>query len=172
MPEYRTQEAILDIARNAMLIDTNVLIAAFCPDEDPGRQELAQYMLHQQDERPLLVPSAVVVEAWGLLVGSRRHHSAGLELLLWLNSPNRATIVPPHPLDVQVTHALVAGLHIDCVDAMLAELATHITVCCELQPALRIATFDTRDFTRMLAAQELRFTVFDMRSWDDLTIDM
>lgn len=165
MPDYRIDETVLNVARNAMLLDSNVLFAAFYPQEDSGRRDYARFILEEYD-RPLLVPSVVVVESWGMLVGSRGSFPAGLELLAWLNSPGRAIIVPPPRAAVQGTEQLIRALHVDCVDAMLAELATHITDRCDLRPALPIATFDTRDFTRLAQAPGLRLSVFDMRSGD------
>ena len=126
MPLYQVDETTIDIARNSLLIDTNVLVAAFYSREELGRQEQAKYVLDEFD-RPLLVPTVVVVEAWGMLVGSRRETRAGIALLTWLNSPGRATVVPLPRADVKRTQELVETKRIDCVDAMLAELATHIT---------------------------------------------
>ncbi len=168
MPEYQIAETVLDIARNAVLLDTNVLVEAFSEQENSGRQEYADLFL-AQIEGPLLVPTVVLVEAWGILVGSRKARPAGLDLLTWLNRPGRATIVPPHRADVQGTQQIIGGLDVDCVDAMLVELATDITERCNLRPPLVIATFDTRDFTRMSLRHGLRFRVFDMRSLELLS---
>jgi predicted nucleic acid-binding protein len=169
VPDYVIAETVLDIARNALLLDTNVLIAAFLSGEDASRQEYARYVL-DDFERPLLVPSAVIIEAWGFIVGGRGDASAGYDLLTWLNSPGRATIVPTHRSDVQETQRLIGALAVDCVDAMLAELATNISERLELKPALPIATFDTRDFGRMTRKLGLRLSIFDMRSFDEYEI--
>ncbi len=115
--------------------------------------------------------SVVVVEAWGLIVGSRRNRTAGVELLTWLNSPGRAILVPPPSAEVKRTQQLVNALGIDCVDAMLAELATNITRLCDLKPSLEIATFDTRDFLRMSTARDgVQLRVYDMRSLDTVEL--
>ncbi len=170
MPEYKIAEMVLDIARNAILLDTNVLVEAFSEQNNSARQEYADLFLGQI-EGPLLVPSVVLVEAWGLLVGSRGMRLAGLDLLTWVERPGRAIIVPPYRADVQRTQQIARDWRGDCVDAMLVELATDITDRCGLSPSLPIATYDTRDFTRMsLKRGELRFRVFDMRSpdfWED-----
>jgi predicted nucleic acid-binding protein len=167
MPEYRIAETVLDIARNAILLDTNVLVAAFYQGEAEGRRDNAQFILNEW-ERPLLVPSAVIIEAWGFVVGGRKDWDGGAALLTWLNEPGRAVIVPPFRADVYETQQLIHELSIDCVDAMLAELATNITEQCELSPALPIATFDTSDFFRMLGRRGLRLSVFDMRTMEDV----
>jgi hypothetical protein len=112
----------------------------------------------------------VIVEAWGFIVGARSDWQGGFELLTWLNSPGRATIIPPYRADVYEIQQLVQSLSIDCVDAMLAELATNITEQCELQPPLPIATFDTGDFLKMYGSPGLRLTIFDMRTLDDVPI--
>jgi len=171
MPEYKIAETVLDIARNAILLDTNVLVEAFSEQDNSARQEYAEYFFDQL-ERPLLVPTVVLVEAWGVLVGSKKVRLAGLDLLTWVNLPGRATIVPPYRTDVGGTQQLAEDLSVDCVDAMLVELAHDITERCGLRPPLPIATYDTRDFTRMFRRKgDLRFRVFDMRSSDFLEID-
>ncbi len=169
MPLYKTAETTIDIARNSLLLDTNVLVAAFYSREDAGRQEYAKYVLDDLD-RPLLVPTVVVVEAWGMLVGSRKETNSGTALLAWLNSPGRATIVPPQHAGVKRTQELVEAKRIDCVDAMLAELATDITQYCGLKPSLEIATFDTRDFLQMTRKDGLQISLLDMRTLDTIEI--
>jgi len=77
MPEYKIAETVLDIARNAILLDTNVLVEAFSEQDNSARQEYAEYFFDQL-ERPLLVPTVVLVEAWGVLVGSKKVRLAGL----------------------------------------------------------------------------------------------
>jgi len=163
MPEFRIDGTVVNIPRNALLLDTNVLFAAFYPHDDASRHEYAKYLI-EEDDTPLLVSTAVVVETWGLLVGSYGARVEGHDLLTWLNRPGRATLIPPHRADLNRTQQLVQGLWIDCVDAMLAELATTITILCELDPALAIATFDARDFFRMTKRQGLQLTIFDMRT--------
>lgn len=170
MPEYRIEETVLSVPRDAMLVDTGVLVAAFDPREDAGRQEYARFVLDDYG-RPLLVPSVVVVEAWGMLVGSRGARSAGLELLTWLNRPGRATIVPPYRAEVLATQDLIERLLIDIVDALLVELATSITERCALRPALPIATFDTRDFLGMLGKHGLRLSIYDMHTLEEVNLD-
>jgi predicted nucleic acid-binding protein len=166
MPEYRVPELILDFARNAVLVDAGVLIAAFYSDEDPDRSYEAQYFLEVY-EGPLLIPIVVVVEVWGWLVGSRKDLVAASALLTWLNAPNRAIIIPLRRVEVDNTQYLIESFGIDCVDAMLAELATFITEDCDLRPALPIATFDTGDFLRMYRSQGVKFSVYDVAN-DDL----
>lgn len=167
MPEYKIAETVLNVARNAVLLDTNVLVEAFSEKDNSVRQEYADLFLRELD-RPLLIPTVVVVEAWGLLVGRGKARPAGLDLLTWLNRPERATIVPPHRANIQGTQRVIEDEFVDCVDAMLAELASDITERCDLRPPLLIATFDTGDFTRMFRRRDLRFGIFDMRTRESL----
>lgn len=170
MPEYRMEHHTLNIIQaQTMLLDTNVLVAAFYEREAMGRREYAWYILEQSD-RPLLIPTVVVVEAWGMLVGSLGDYDGAIQLLTWLNQPGRATIVSTIQGDLLFTQQLIQGIRIDCVDAMLAELATSISESCDLRPALTIATFDTRDFTRMRRSHGLRLSIFDMNSLDEWEI--
>lgn len=165
MPEYEIPASILDITRDTILLDTNVLVAAFMANEDERRQEIARVVVHE-DATPLLIPSVVVVEAWGLMVGSRKDRLGGMAFLHWLNTPGRATVVPPHRTEFTETRRLMDALRVDCVDAMLAELATDITERLSLRPELPIATFDTGDFTRLSGNRELRFSIFDMKTFE------
>jgi predicted nucleic acid-binding protein len=165
MPDFRIAEKVIDISRNAMLVDTNVLVAAFWPGETPGRRDNAQFVLNEYD-RPLLIPSAVIVEAWGMIVGAKR--GSGDALLTWLNLPGRATIVPTYKQDVIEPHRLVTGYGIDAVDAMLVELATEMSDQCSLTPWMKIATFDTRDFLRLFGRPGLRMSLFNMLELHDL----
>jgi predicted nucleic acid-binding protein len=170
MPDYQIAETVLNIARNAVLLDTNVLVEAFSSSDNSGRQEYAELFL-AEIEAPLLVPTVVLIEAWGLLVGRNRAWPAGLDLLTWLNRPGQATIVPPYHKDMQRTQRNVESWYVDIVDAMLVELATDITERCDLRPPLLIATFDTSDFTRMAGKPDLRFRIYDMRSREEIEID-
>ena len=169
MPEYQLNHMVVDIARDALLLDTNVLVAAFNPSEDDGNKDNAKYILDEHEQQ-LLVPTVVVVEAWGFLVGRSRNWSAGFEMFTWLNSPGRATIVPANQNELDKTQRLMSALSLDCVDAMLAELATNITQSCGLTPPLTIATFDTRDFLKMTKNYGLELAIFDMRTFETLIL--
>lgn len=170
MPVFRIDEVAINVSRDALLLDTNVLVAAFLPNEEQSRKDYALFVLEEYD-RPLLVPSVVVVEAWGVLVGRNKELGAGYALLTWLNSPSSgATLVPPPRGDVIRTQQLVESKRIDCVDAMLAEMATQITVFCGLNPFLEIATFDTSDFLKMTVRDGVQLRVFDMRTLDTVEL--
>jgi predicted nucleic acid-binding protein len=151
-----------------MLVDTNVLIAAFLPGEDEEKNYYALYTLEEYG-RPILVPIAVVVEALSFIIGGRKTFRAGLYLLAWLNTLGRATIVPSHRPDVYGTFDLMQRLSIDCVDAMLAELATDMTETCVLKPAMPIVTWDS-DFWKMSKKNGLNLSVFDPETQEEQEI--
>jgi hypothetical protein len=106
------------------------------------------------------------VETWGLLVGRDKSRAAALNLLTWLNLPDTVMIIPPHKASIDDTHRIIQGLTIDCVDVMLAELATSITECCGFNDPCQIATFDTGDFTRMFKETGLKFRILDMKTFE------
>lgn len=163
MPIYTIEKTILDIARNALLIDSNILVAAFREDGESGQHDLAKFLL-EEGEYPLLIPTVVIVEAWGLIASKRRDFRYGLEFLSWLSQPSRTTIVPSYQTDIRNAHELVKGLQIDSVDAIIAEMATDITEKCSLKPYLPIATFDTADFTRIMARKGIKLSIHDLRN--------
>lgn len=164
MPQYRIIETVHEIAQGAVLLDTGVLVAAFSPSESQGRTDYAEFYLEHVDVS-LLVPSMVIVEAWGVIVGRDGARSRGLDLLTWLNRPGRATVMYANSHDIDRAQRLLRGLpRIDVVDAMLVELATDITEACGLHHALPIATFDPSDFVNMSRKHRIRLRVVDMRS--------
>lgn len=178
MPDYCIAERMLDIRRDAVLVDTNVLVRAFAEytKEDQngntvsaikeGERDYARFLIYE-DVRPLFVSISVIVEAWGMIVGKLGDRQAGREMFLWLNSPGQVTILPYPRSTVGEARRLMELLSVDCVDAMLADMATDITNACGLRPALSIATFDTRDFTRMSAKHGLNLRILDMHSYDE-----
>lgn len=148
-----------------MLLDTNVLVSRFDP-RDSNNEHTTVFL--DTIEYQLLVASVVVVEAWGMLV-SRKVSGGGRALLTWLNTPGRAMILPRHDEPLQSVGQLVnESSRLDCVDAMLAELADDITRQCSLIPALRIATYDVVDyFTIKSIRKDLRLTVYDVGNLED-----
>jgi len=148
-----------------MILDTNVLIARF--DNSEPLSEQIEMFLDAQDFQ-WLVPSIVVVESWGILVGKLRRRKAGRALLTWLNTPGKATILPRHdePL-IGVADIVSKSVTVDCVDAMLAELADDMTKQCSLSPPMRIGTFDVGDYYTIRTQRGLRLTVYDARHFED-----
>jgi hypothetical protein len=117
----------------------------------------------------LLVPSVVVVEAWGMLVGSRKVRQGGEALLAWLNTPGTALVLPRHEEPLFGVAELTSRVsRLDCVDAMIAELADDITRQCTLNPPLHVGTFDTTDYLRIKAFRDLQLTIYDAASLEEV----
>jgi len=50
------------------------------------------------------------------------------------------------------------------VDALLLEWANKISCHCDLEPAIRTASFDARDLTKCLRARRHRFRIWDLEA--------
>lgn len=166
MPLYRVDDVTLNIPEDAVLVDTGVLVEAFSLDGREGFQyaEFVFEEIRKEISGPLFIPSAVVVESWGMIAGSRGSRSAAINLLTWLNSPGRATLVPHHRPEMHSTQLLIQRLYLDCVDAIIAELATDITQRCDLRLPITVATTDIRDFSKFLDDPTIRMRVYDIRN--------
>jgi len=145
-----------------MLLDTNVLVGGFASSTSSQRDEI-RYFLDEYDAQ-WLVLVGVIVEAWGMLVGRDRDLAGGYELLAWLNTPGKATIISQRGDDSPRINSLVRELRVDVVDALLMSTATEITEQCGLRPWLPVATYDTRDFLRLFKNERLRLCLYDMNS--------
>ncbi len=160
MPPYDIKAATITILQNASIIDTNVLVAAFNKKQD--HHDDAKLVLDESGYQ-WLVPAAVVVETWGMLVGSLKDWKGGFDFLAWLATPGKAVVVLPQKGTFDDERELIAESHLDCVDAVIANLATEIRHLCKLDKPLIVATYDTRDFLRLLANRNLHFRLWDMR---------
>lgn len=146
-----------------MLLDTNVLVAAFYTRDK--YHETARYFIDEWEDH-FLVPVSVLVETWGMLVGSRKDWNAGLDLLMWLATPGNAMLMPQRTNRFARAHDLIASIRIDCVDAFLADFGHRISEQCDFQPYIRIATLDTADLVSCRAKKGLQITIFDLRSFE------
>jgi len=156
-----------EISRRAVVIDSNVLIAAFRERDqwhDVASAFLDEPELYQDSPDQLVVPSAVVVESWGFLVGRDRRPDLGYRLLDWLTTPGRALILPEWDRLLQMGHDLCRTAQIDVVDGVLFSLAHLITDELGLASPLRVATLDTRDYTKCTRRFGLRVRLLDLRS--------
>ena len=164
MPQYRIPGANLDLPRNLASLDTNVLVALANPDDQ--RHEDTCAVLEVEEFRWLVIPS-VLVEVWGLLVGSRGMRDRALALFAWLLTPGNVILLPDsrRPLEEHVDSA--ATHRIDIVDAELVRLADYITRSCNLVPDVFIVTFDTGDFLRC-KSDGYRFSIYDMNTFEQL----
>jgi hypothetical protein len=170
MPDYRDGEEAVVINREATLLDTGVLVARFSKAEpDENKKYHAEFVMENPDAYDLgpqwIVPSVVLVEAWGWMSGSKYKDRDGQQAMMsWLRDPgNRVSVVRCSSAFAR-THQLVTTHGIDVVDAFIFDLAVTVSRECSLSPFLRIATFDTRDLTRLRIAENQDVRVFDMNS--------
>lgn len=159
MPIFHISPFDIDLSRGALLLDTNVLVAAFWTD-DPKHQNASEFVFEFW-EGELLIPFPVVVETWGMLVGSRKRWDAGFNLLTWLNSPGKAVVLPQHINHSIQVHDIVQRMRVDCVDALLMYLADEVTQQCTFKPPIKIATYDMSDFVRCSSARNLRISLLN-----------
>jgi hypothetical protein len=164
MPIFTVSEWVTEVHRDAILLDTNVLIDAF--GETMGDDHLAASLLLFESGRQLLVPIAIVIEAWGFLVGANKNWDAGIEMLTWLLTPGTKVIILPQSNQIESEFGLMKALRVDLVDAMIARLATAISRECRLTPRLPVATKDLSDFVRVFKADDIEITLLDYRSLD------
>jgi predicted nucleic acid-binding protein len=162
MPVFTIPPSDYEVSRNAMLVDTNVLVHAF--DKSESKHEDARYFLDEWDAE-WLIPVGVVVETWGMLVGKNRNATAGYDFLRWLNTPGKALVLT-QDIDLPEVVTLTTTARYDCVDALLIILSSRITEQCALRPPIPVATFDTRDFFRIATHERLKIAVFDMNSYE------
>ena len=171
MPEFMFHSAALLITHRSVLVDTNVLVAAFREEEEHNYE--ADFFLNERSDLEILIPVCVVVETWGFLVGARGNWRSGYNLLAWLNTPGRATVISQKgDLSVEQQVVISLGRRIDCVDAMISRIAHDISVECALRKSIPIATYDTSDYYLINQRHNFDLRVFDMRdvtqSLDDL----
>lgn len=99
----------------------------------------------------------------------KRHeyHAVTAESAEAVNTPGKSILIPGHRDDLSGTRQVIDKLRIDCVDALLAELADEVSTQCDFRPSLPIATFDTSDFTTMGRKHGLRLSLFDLRTFEE-----
>lgn len=147
------------------VVDTNVLIAAFVQSD--SLHETAKAFLELWGEQGIaLVPVPVLVEAWGMIVGSRKDRVAGLEMLKWALDPMLVRLIPGHHSHTCEVHSIAVQYGVDMVDAWILWLVNDMHDRCELNQRVRIVTFDVRDFIR--CAGRLRLRLFDIDANEDI----
>lgn len=166
MPLFTIPESIFDLHRRAVMLDTNVVYAAFSKSDARHEDSLAYLEMEEQ----YLLPLSVIVETWGLLVGRDRNWNAGFLFLQWINDPRSAVLVVNHSENIARIRELAASLRIDCVDATILFLADQISRECGYARGFRIATYDTADFLRSLSAFKFTFSLFDLNSLEEIEL--
>jgi predicted nucleic acid-binding protein len=162
VPTYVLDEFRAEIARNAVLLDTNVLVSRFVPGDALHFE--AMYLL---DTVPVLVPLCVIGEAFSVVLS--RHNGfrdPAIEMLRWASTPGAVTIIRDDDTLTKRTDELCARFGIDYVDAMLMLVADRLSRKCLGGMKLKIATADTRDFYRLMGANTHSFEICDMRSYN------
>jgi len=162
MPVYRLDEFELEISRNALVLDTNVLVAYSDPHDSD--HETTESFIDSTD-RQLLVFYAVVVEAWGLLAGARKKLHRAREMLVWLSQPGSGVdMIPGYFEPFKNISDVVTKYEVDCVDALLVQFADRFSRAHKYIPPLRIATYDTKDIYKFLGKDKFRVGIFDPRT--------
>lgn len=159
MPSHQIAGSSFDVSRRGVLVDTNVVVAAFSPGE--RFHERARFLLMEANER-LYLPASVLAESWGMLAGSKGRRDHAVEMLAWLLEDMNVLLVPDEALVDAVTET-VNRCHVDVVDSLVSLLAARISRSCSLRPPLRVATMDTGDYWRCRDAHDGDFDVWDIR---------
>lgn len=166
MKPYALGPFELIMSPNMAIVDSNVLIAAFIPSEG-GQHEAAKAFLELWGESGIaLVPVPVLIEAWGMIVGSRKNRSAGLAMLGWALDPMLVRLIPGDGRHTSEVSSIATKYNVDVVDAWILFLVTDIYIRCELSERVRIATFDIRDFLPCTGRFPLR--LYDIDAGEDM----
>lgn len=161
MIQYEHSASTYAVSRAAVLLDTNMLCSRF--DSRSENHETTVILLDEYlFDAQFIVPLPVIVEAWGLLVGSRKNWEAGELMLEWLRNPGNFVLVLEHgPGVFDKSRVRIQELKIDCVDAILLEIASDISLRCAMKPPLPILSYDRRDFLRAFGQPGLVFSLLD-----------
>lgn len=159
MPNYEIGSKIFEIARDAVITDSNLLIEAFW--QNAPKQKESIYFL-DEFEHQWIIPIGVVVETWGFIVGKEKDWVGGSNFLGWLNTPGKNLIVIGHNGEIIDERVIIESLQVDCVDSMIVTLATKIFRECGFEKPIPIATWDTRDFFRLGGREEIKIQVYDL----------
>lgn len=148
------------ISRGALILDTNVLVSGFSrKDKHHGT---ARVVLDDWID-DLVVPVAVLIESWGILVGSRRDWEAGRSMVEWINTPGRAVLIPQPVEKASNVRDIVSRVNVDCVDVLIYQLAIELSRHFAGGEGVKIATYDTGDFYKCMKKEGITIELFDMR---------
>ena len=167
MPIYQLPAFQIDFNREALITDTCVLVSVFYSRD--SKHTDARTFLFEVWEGDILIPASVIIETWGMLVGSYKNWDAGFEFLNWLTNPANPIFLLPQGIDHIGTIHKITGegeRHIDCVDAFIMYLANELTQQCNFRPPVRIATYDFGDFIHGFQKHKLRFRLINPNTLD------
>lgn len=156
MAVFAPQQCEISVPARAMLLDTCVLFAAYCP-ADSHHGDAKDFFF--QDE-PFLIPYIVVGEAWGLLASRTKKLDCGLSMVDSLRERPNIQFVPVWSDLFPVSRDICQKHRIDLVDAFLMSMSCLCARALRLKKPIPIATYDTRDFTRCYNA--IPFGCFDL----------
>jgi predicted nucleic acid-binding protein len=162
VPTFKSLDFKCEISRGAVILDTNVLVNGFKPGEryhEPARRFLDEF------DNDLVVPVAVLVETWGLLVGRDKDRRTAMSVLEWVNTPGKAMLLPQQVDEAVALQDLVSEVQVDIVDALVYQLATDLSRQFVGGSSIRVATYDTSDFWKCIKALGVRIEILDMREY-------
>ena len=155
MPRISSEPFSFDCPRRFLLLDTNVLMAYFLPN-DPFHED-CQIVLDEiipENYQGVGILNAVLVECWGMIVGKSSRPDIGLRLFDWVsNIGNRAIVIPSSSVIIQGSQRLVRELNVDYVDALLMFYATSLTN--QLGESVSICSLDRRDLYKRFERRDL-----------------
>lgn len=158
---FNFEKTEITIVHDSFIIDTNVLIGIFKKNDQHHEQAIE--FLDAYADSVFYVPVPVIVETWGNLVGRFQEYDSGFEFLDWLQNNNVITI-PEACSNIEATNVLMKRMNVDIVDALILDLANNISTICKLNRPIVIATFDTKDFYKLMRLKEFKFSLYDLRT--------
>lgn len=167
MGHYKIPEYSKTVTQNYIILDSNVIIAAFDPN-DKYHEQAKPFLDDGVDgDEEFIISMSVLVESWGMLVGRGGNRRNGIEMLNWVNTPGNAHAFPQDssPL-ADYVNMITQVDNIDSVDIFLAHLSNDISSKAKIDEKILIATFDTKDFVICREKYNLGLRILDMRSYD------
>ena len=152
MPIYTLISKEFFIPERSVLLDTNILFTAFMRNDRrcEDTRVFIDEILRDMNYSPIVLLE-VVVETWGLVVGSRKEKNSGLEMLSWLSNPANATLIPLESNLFHLGHDLCHRMGIDYVDSILINSSFELSKQCSIRKPLPIVTYERREYYDFMA---------------------
>ncbi len=165
MARYTPTPSSVDVGHDDVILDTSVFIAAL--DVNDRYHSTARGFLDTYDT-PFVVPIPVVVETWGVLVGSRKRRDLGEQLLDWLEVPGNARLLTSDHSPNPSVFEVIRKVKVDYVDVKVSIVGHMMSDTLAGKPWPAIATTDTAHFLRCMRAFSLQFRLYDVRTGEML----
>ena len=123
MPIWSVPARDYDLPRTLALLDTNVLVALFDPNDALHLDTAAAVDLGQFQWG---VSEAVVIEAWNFLAGRVGRPELANQMLQWLLTPGNVILIGDENEGIETAHIYSQRHRVDIVDARLLDLADRI----------------------------------------------